>query len=194
MSPQPTQSLQPDKKHSVTTEFQTLLCLIMGHSTVVHFIKYGFTHITSSLRYPHAKSEVECAVATVKGLWKGGGEKTTSFSHPYIKRFRSQKIEQMKNNMAVQSARPSTTLQSGQSIWFLREESQGAVICQAKTSSSYIIHTTERLVHTLTLPGTITDTLTWAEHPMRQVQASCICRKYIKIDANFFCNWTRIYM
>lgn len=140
MSPQPTQSLQPDKKHSFATEFQTLLCLITGHSTVVHFIKYGFTHITSSLRYPHAKSEVECAVATVKGLWKGGGEKTTSFFHPYIKRFRSPKIEQMKKNMAVQSARPSKTLQSGQSIWLLREESQGAVICQAKTNQ-FLHHT-----------------------------------------------------
>ncbi len=187
MSPQPTQSLQPDKKHSVATEFQTLLCLITGHSTIVHFIKYGFTHITSSLRYPHAKSEVECAVATVKGLWKGIGEKT-SFSHPYIKRFRSQKIEQMKNNMAVQSARPSTTLQSGQSIWFLREESQGAVICQAKTPSSYNIHTTERLVHTLTLPGTITDTLTWAEHPMRQIQAEC----HIKYKR--YKNWCKYFL
>lgn len=42
-------------------------------------------------------------------------------------------------------------------MWLLREESQRAVICQAKTPSSYIIHTTERLVHTLTLPGTLTD-------------------------------------
>uniref|UniRef100_A0A672SJQ7 Integrase catalytic domain-containing protein n=1 Tax=Sinocyclocheilus grahami TaxID=75366 RepID=A0A672SJQ7_SINGR len=33
--------------------------------------EYGFTHITSSPGYSQANGETECAVATVKGLWKG---------------------------------------------------------------------------------------------------------------------------
>lgn len=30
--------------------------------------EYGFTHITSSLRYPQANGEAECAAARVKGF------------------------------------------------------------------------------------------------------------------------------
>ncbi len=66
-------------------------------------------------------------------------------------------------------------------MWLLREESQGSVLCQAKTPSSYIIHTTERLGHTLTLPGTITDTLTRAEHPMRRVR---VPQHYMQVILN----------
>lgn len=71
------------------TQFQRLLCLIKGHSTVVLLKVLVHTHITSSLRYQQAKTELECAVATVKGLWKGGEGKTTSFSPPNIIGFTS---------------------------------------------------------------------------------------------------------
>lgn len=42
--------------------------------------EYNSTHFTSSPCYSQANGEAECAVSTVKGLWKQGGDKAKSFN------------------------------------------------------------------------------------------------------------------
>uniref|UniRef100_A0A3B5AY39 Integrase catalytic domain-containing protein n=1 Tax=Stegastes partitus TaxID=144197 RepID=A0A3B5AY39_9TELE len=126
--------------------------------------EYRFTHITSSPRYRQANDEAEHAVATIKGLWKGGGEKLKALmtyrATPLESWFspaqllmgrqlgfrksekRAKENQQHKYNLRYR-ARLLPPLQSGQNVWLPREEKQGTVILQATTPRSYIIHTDE---------------------------------------------------
>lgn len=105
--------------------------------------EYGFTHITSSPGYSQENGEAERAVATVKGLpnFLLGGQALRGSE----KQISGQKKDSSAGITCIIGHGPYPDC-SRYSVWLPREKSEGTVIRQAQTPSSYIVHTDEGLI------------------------------------------------